>query len=549
MKIMGYKTNLIIDNKKITWVFAGILLLTVIFSGFAGFNTPKHVNSNLTIPKTAISLDNSWTYGSNNFDDGFAIANDSLGNIFLAGITKKTGQYDVILIKVDQNGNEAWNKTWDAGGVENTHGVAIDNLGNIYITGFTTYGVGIFDMFLIKYDSLGAKEWNLTRGVDSTSSYGHKIAFDSSLNPYIVGTHDSDIILYKYSTSGVYQWNRTWDGGSTDNGYDIYMDEDDNIYIAGSTKTLSGDRDVIILRYDSPNYNILTDYTTWGGDDDDYGNSIYGDETGIYIGGGTWSYGAGGQDILLIKYNYNLMKTWNITFGTSNLNETSNSIAISGNSILLGGNIGVNYPVDDAILVEIDKLAGLYLHNDTWDSGHSDLSDGIIVHSNGYVYMILTADYPDPTKSEIVLLKWDIRVPDGLNLHPVLSYSPLVLDFGNMESNQLSTGNITIWNSGNGTLTWNIIEDYSWITVSPEYGFSDGENDTIIVNVNTNGLSAGDYNAIITIKSNEASENISLTVSISTAIPGFSIFFLLIAIIGLVSILIIRKTIYKPKIN
>ncbi|TFF87944.1 MAG: hypothetical protein EU548_09540 [Promethearchaeota archaeon] len=433
MKIIGYKTNLNLNNKLITWVFAGLLLLTAIFSGIAGSNMATQINTNIALTKSDVTLADSWTYGSSEFDDGFAIANDSLGYIYLAGITKEFGTYDMILIKVDQNGNEVWTKIWDAGGVEATAGVAVDILGNIYVTGSTTYGVGIMDMFLIKYNALGIKEWNLTRGVASKSSFGHKIAFDSSLTPYIVGTHDSDIILYKYSTGGVYQWNRTWDGsGLSDHGYNIFMDDNDDIYIVGDTDTAADGRDVVILVYGSPLYDTVQTSVIWGGSDDDYGNSIWVDDGYVYAGGGTWSYGAGGQDILLLKYDSSLVvQQWYKTYGTAGLNETSNSISIYSNSIFIGGNVGVNLPADDVILLQVDKSTGIHLQNNTWDSGYSDLGDGIVFHSNGDVYMILTADYPDPTKSEIVLLRWDLGgleegIP-GFNLEILLLTIVMIL--------------------------------------------------------------------------------------------------------------------------
>ncbi|MBD3227137.1 MAG: hypothetical protein GF329_03030 [Candidatus Lokiarchaeota archaeon] len=412
MKLTNGIRNFNINNRILTWAFVGILLISGVLSGLAGLNMVSHVNSNLTLSTSDISVNNSWEYGSSEYDDGFAITQDSSGNIYLGGITKKTGQYDMILIKVDQNGNQLWNRTWGGSGSEGTAGLAIDTDGNIYVTGYTAMGAGLFDMYLVKYSSSGTRIWNRNRGFTLKTSFGHKIAFDSSDNPYVVGTHDSDIIVYKYSKTGTYQWNQTWDSGDSDHGYDILIDDSDKIYLVGSAKGVgAGERDVVILKYGTG----FEGYTTWGGTEDDYGNSICSDATYLYIGGGTWSYGPGGQDVLLVKYDTSLNQQWNSTFGTATLNETSNSIAIYQNSIYLGGNVGMNNPIDDVLLVQMDKLVGLYLFNKTWDSGMgvSDLSDGIIYNSNGYVYMVATADYPDPTKSEIILIQWDLGETAG----------------------------------------------------------------------------------------------------------------------------------------
>ena len=65
------------------------------FSGSSGLMTDEATNTSVISTK-ALALSTYWTYGGSNYDDGWAITKDALGNLYLAGTTKETGDYDVI---------------------------------------------------------------------------------------------------------------------------------------------------------------------------------------------------------------------------------------------------------------------------------------------------------------------------------------------------------------------------------------------------------------------------------------------------------------------
>ena len=75
---------------------------------------------------------------------------------------------------------------------DNATGVATDSSGNVYVTGYTDGGLdgnsylGNFDIFLVKYNSSGTKQWTKQLG---TSSYDNAsgVATDSSGNVYVAG--------------------------------------------------------------------------------------------------------------------------------------------------------------------------------------------------------------------------------------------------------------------------------------------------------------------------------------------------------------------------
>ncbi|MFX1500441.1 MAG: SBBP repeat-containing protein, partial [Promethearchaeota archaeon] len=126
------------------------------------FNYENNNNSNITtkLPSTNVTYLFEWntTWGGSNYDRGYGITLDVLGNVFITGYTRSygAGNYDVFLLKYDSNGNLMWNITWGGSGFDDGRGIVVDGSGNVLITGSTdSYGAGISDMFLLKYNSDG----------------------------------------------------------------------------------------------------------------------------------------------------------------------------------------------------------------------------------------------------------------------------------------------------------------------------------------------------------------------------------------------------------
>ena len=120
-------------------------------------------------------------------------------------------------------GGAEWPGTYHLGTSSNdyAYGVATDSLGNVYVTGDTYGGLdgntsaGSRDLFLVKYNSSGTKQWTKQLGTSSTD-HAYGVATDSSGNVYVTGnTRDgldgntnagnNDIFLVKYNSDGVKQ--------------------------------------------------------------------------------------------------------------------------------------------------------------------------------------------------------------------------------------------------------------------------------------------------------------------------------------------------------
>ena len=115
----------------------------------------------------------------------------------------------------------SWTKQLGTSSNDGGNGVTTDSSDNIYVTGWTGGGLdgntnsGKYDIFLIKYDSSGTKQWTKQLGTSSFDK-GYDVTTDSSGNIYVTGytlgdldgntsSGSNDILLVKYNPSGIRQ--------------------------------------------------------------------------------------------------------------------------------------------------------------------------------------------------------------------------------------------------------------------------------------------------------------------------------------------------------
>ncbi len=415
---MGFRTKFTSRKLVFTGFCVAIFIMGLAITGFLGVALVKTENADVAgeISASAVSLEHYSTFGGTNYDDGFAITTDDT-YLYVVGATKETGDYDVILIKCDPNGNQLWNKTWGGPGVETPSAVALDYLGNIYITGITTsYGVGAINMFILKYTSGGIKDWNYTwghtdQGVSTASGNDLLIQYPQYI--YVIGTTNRlgnpDMLVVKYDGTGTELWNYTWGSSGDEFGYAIGMDTSAKLYLVGSTESYgAGGRDLVIVKMSasSPSYE---DHETWGGAEDDFGNCLKIVFNQLYIAGGTESYGAGGADMAVLKYDQSLNQQWAKTYGGAATDEAASAITHYNGSLLIAG----TEDLTDVLLVQF-LTNGDYVSSTSWGTAGDEWGNGITVLPAGEIFVITTTDGLADPLSDIVLLEFSATYPSSV---------------------------------------------------------------------------------------------------------------------------------------
>jgi len=196
------------------------------------------------------------------------------------------------------------------------------------------------------------------------------------------GAGEHDLLLVKWSLNGTQVWNRTWGGVNHEFGYCVWGDGS-VIYTCGSTSSFGvGNSDIMLVKWLMNGTQVWN--VTWGGWNDDYGSSIWGNGDAIFICGGTSSFGKGFYDLLLLKYDSNGTQAWNATWGGTNMD---NGYSIWGNSMNIftcGYSNSIGDGSGDMIVVKWN-LDGDQIQNFTWASPELELGVSLWGDDN-YLY-------------------------------------------------------------------------------------------------------------------------------------------------------------------
>jgi uncharacterized delta-60 repeat protein len=351
------------------------------------------------------------TWGDSGDDEGYTVKIDSGENIYIAGHTFNTekNREDVILIKYNPSATQIWERTFGENANDRIYGLTFDSYDNIYLTGSTVSREPAHNLKLYKYNSSGEELLDKTWGWTPDDDYGRNVAVDSNNYIYVIGateTNDDgyDIEFLKYDSSGNQIEDKTWGGSDDDIGYDIEIDSNDNFYVIGTTKSYgSGSGDIILIKFDSSG-NVIWNQT-WGNSLNDEGSGLALDSNGdIYVLGKTTSYGAGEDDIVLIKYNSSGYQYWNKTWGGLS-SDLGMDIAIDNNNsvIVVGSTESFGSGFTDGVLLKFNSSGNL-LWNQTWGGSSRDVGRGVAIDSNNIIYIIGTTESYGASSKDIILL-------------------------------------------------------------------------------------------------------------------------------------------------
>jgi hypothetical protein len=346
-------------------------------------------------------------FGGSGNDKGQGLTTSSDGNIYMIGETNSSsgistngafqtsyggGIMDALLVKFGPSGNRIWATYYGGSRTDFGYGVCIGKTGNLYIAGNSTSTSGIatsgthqtsrsigFDLFLVRFDTTGSREWGTYLGGDGVDLL-HDLTLDVFGNPVITGETSSSIniassgafqtsnsgdydgVVAKFTPSGSRSWSTYYGGSNYDVCYGATVDSFGNIYFTGETQSSSGISssgayqenhggmmDAFLVKFDSSGSRTWGTY--YGGMDEDYGYGIAIDEwQNIHFTGwsmsdadvatpGAWQDSLLGHDITVAKFSNNGSLLWGTYYGGNNQEHGYDLVYISPADVFITGRV------------------------------------------------------------------------------------------------------------------------------------------------------------------------------------------------------------------
>jgi len=301
-------------------------------------------------PAFAFQLPSSTTFNGsgNGYDEGYGIATDSSGNVWIAGWVNGPSK-DIWVAKYNSSLVLQASATFNgsANNVDTGYGIATDSSGNVWVTGsLLNVGSEFDNIWVAKYNSSLVLQASATiNGSSNSSDRGQGITTDSSGNVWVTGQIDENtgdnIWVAKYNSSLVLQASATINGSGIafDQGTGITTDSSDNVWVTGSVNETSEADNIWIAKYNSSLVLQASATINGSGNTNDSGQGITTDSSGNVWVTGSVNETSEGSNIWVAKYNSSLVLQASATInGSGNTNDYGTGIArdSSGNVWVTG---------------------------------------------------------------------------------------------------------------------------------------------------------------------------------------------------------------------
>jgi hypothetical protein len=195
-------------------------------------------------------------------------------------------------------------------------------------------------------------------------------------------------------------WGIGFGGEGNDVGYSVQQTNDGGYIVVGSTESYGfGKNDVYMIKIYFDGYKAWE--KTFGGEGNDVGYSVQQtNDRGYIVVGTTYSYGAGGSDVYLVKTDASGNAVWQKTFGGEG-NDSGDSVqqTTDGGYIIAGSTDG------DVYLIKTGAVGNI-----VWQKtiGGGDDDHGYSVHqTTDGGYIIAGYNYSTDLNNDVYLIKSD----------------------------------------------------------------------------------------------------------------------------------------------
>jgi hypothetical protein len=271
-------------------------------------------------------------YGTMKRDNGFDILQTEDGGFLILGHSRlENPKGDIYLLKIDENGDEQWHKSfWDEGGNDYAFQIIKSGDDNGYV--FVGSKFGFFD------DVHGDFQ-----------------------------THDADILLIKTDLQGNRIWKKTYGKSEHDFGYGVCNAPDGGYYLIASSQSYgNGSFDMVLIKTDDGGNEEWI--KSFGGTGYEYGKALaLGDDNGLYLVGTTESFGTDGStDVFVVKTDLDGNEIWDVAVGGTDNDFGEDIVALPGGGCaLVGSTHSFSAQKSDLYFLRLTKDGIVDIFNDT----------------------------------------------------------------------------------------------------------------------------------------------------------------------------------------
>jgi hypothetical protein len=210
-------------------------------------------------------------------------------------------------------------------------------------------------------------------------------------------------------------WDHTYGGADRDRAYSIVALADGGFAVAGKTYSKgAGGWDMWVLRLDEAS-NVVWDHT-YGGAEWDYASSIVAlADGGFAVAGSTRSKGAGGRNMWVLRLDEAGNVVWDQTYGGAEWDYANSIVALSdGGFAVAGGTDSKGAGYEDMWVLRLDE-AGNVVWDHTYGGAMRDMANSIVALADGG---FAVAGYTDGgvVSNQYVADMWVLRLDEAGNV-------------------------------------------------------------------------------------------------------------------------------------
>ncbi len=272
----------------------------------------------------------------------------------------------------------------------------------------------IFVMVIVAVSALAQAPdtlWTRTFGNPYYTDMGNCVSATTDGGYIITGwTSDGiapDLYLVKTDSIGNEEWSRAFGGESNDEGHSVQQTSDGGYIVVGQTVSFgAGQNDIWLIKTDHLGNEEWNQ--TFGGGDAEKGRSVQQtSDGGFIITGTTYTFGTGEGDVWLIKTDQSGNEEWSRTFGGSSVDDGECvQLTSDGGYIVVGMNYSFGFPNCDVWLIKTDD-SGNEEWSQTYGGTGSDIGFSVQqTNDDGYIIAGQTWSF-GAGESDVWLVKTD----------------------------------------------------------------------------------------------------------------------------------------------